>query len=84
MAQLKQRFGAQAALIDSAIAATGRPLEALRYLPLLGRKKAGPCSLTGKAPSRWDSCRWIRFDANTLKQSSNYSFNSYLRPFYMG
>ena len=38
-AQLKQRFGAEAALIDSAIAATGRPLEALRYLPLLGRKK---------------------------------------------
>ena len=40
VAELKQRFGTQAALIDSAIAATGRPPEALRYLPLLARKQS--------------------------------------------
>lgn len=39
VAELRQRFGAQAALIDSAIAATGRPAEGLRYLPLLARKQ---------------------------------------------
>lgn len=38
-AELKQRFGAQASLIDSAITATGRPADALRYLPLLARKQ---------------------------------------------
>ena len=49
MAQLKQRFGAQAALIASAIAATGRPLEALRYLPLLGRKKGWTVLIDGQS-----------------------------------
>ena len=39
VAELKERFGAQAALIDSAIAQAGRPAEALRYLPLLARKQ---------------------------------------------
>ena len=39
VAELKQRFGAQAALIDSAIAAAARPAEGLRYLPLLARKQ---------------------------------------------
>ena len=48
-AQLKQRFGAEAALIDSAIAATGRPLEALRYLPLLGRKKGWTVLIDGQS-----------------------------------
>lgn len=48
VAQLKQRFSAQAALIDSAIAATGRPLEALRYLPLLGRKQAWTVLIDGQ------------------------------------
>ena len=38
IADLKQRFGAQAALIDRAIAATNHPENSLRYLPLLGRK----------------------------------------------
>lgn len=38
-AELRQRFGAQTALIDSAIAATDRPAEGLRYLPLLARKQ---------------------------------------------
>ena len=37
--ELRQRFGAQAALIDNAIATTARPAEGLRYLPLLARKK---------------------------------------------
>ena len=40
VSQLKERFGTQAALIDSAVATTGRSAEALRYLPLLGRKSA--------------------------------------------
>ncbi len=39
VAELRQRFGTQAALIDSAIAATARPAEGLRYLPLLARKQ---------------------------------------------
>lgn len=37
--ELKKRFGAQAALIDRSIAVTDRPVEGLRYLPLLARKK---------------------------------------------
>ena len=39
VAELRQRFGTQAALIDRAIAATARPAEGLRYLPLLARKQ---------------------------------------------
>ena len=38
MAELQQRFGDQGALIDEAIASTGRPAEALRTLPLVTRK----------------------------------------------
>ena len=38
IAELQQRLKAQSALIDSAIAATGRPAEALRTLPLVTRK----------------------------------------------
>lgn len=38
--ELRTRFNSQAALIDSAVAKTGRPLEHLRYLPLAGRDKA--------------------------------------------
>ena len=38
--QLKQRFPAQADAIDRAVASTGRPLQALRTLPLLSRKTA--------------------------------------------
>ena len=38
--QLKQRFPAQADAIDRAAASTGRPLQALRTLPLLARKTA--------------------------------------------
>ena len=38
IAELQQRFSAQSALIDSAIASTGRPAEALRSLPLVTRK----------------------------------------------
>lgn len=38
IAELQQRFSAQSALIDSAIASTGRPAEALRTLPLVTRK----------------------------------------------
>lgn len=38
IAELQQRFSAQSALIDSAIASTGRPAEALRSLPLITRK----------------------------------------------
>ena len=43
VAELPQRFSAQSALIDSAIArhwppSTGRPAEALRTLPLVSRK----------------------------------------------
>jgi hypothetical protein len=39
VADLKQRFGAQIASINNAIAATGRPADSLRYLPLLARKE---------------------------------------------
>ena len=35
--ELKERFPAQAALIDSAVAATGRQANALRYVPLVAR-----------------------------------------------
>ena len=35
--QLKERFPEQATLIDSAVAATGRQANALRYMPLLAR-----------------------------------------------
>lgn len=38
--QLTQRFPAQADAIDRAVASTGRPLQALRTLPLLSRKTA--------------------------------------------
>ena len=38
--QLKQRFPAQADAIARAVASTGRPLQALRTLPLLARKTA--------------------------------------------
>lgn len=38
IAELQRRFSAQSALIDSAIASTGRPAEALRTLPLITRK----------------------------------------------
>ena len=52
IAELQQRFSAQSALIDNAIASTGRPAEALRSLPLITRKP--PCP--------WALCRWIRFE----------------------
>ena len=38
--QLAQRFPAQADAIARAVASTGRPLQALRTLPLLSRKTA--------------------------------------------
>ena len=40
VAELRARFSNQAAQIDLAIAATGRPVTDLRYLPLLSRKTA--------------------------------------------
>ena len=40
VAELRARFSNQAAQIDWAIAATGRPVTDLRYLPLLSRKTA--------------------------------------------
>lgn len=40
VAELRARFSHQAAQIDWAIAATGRPVTDLRYLPLLSRKTA--------------------------------------------
>jgi hypothetical protein len=39
VSELKKRFPAQATLIDQGIAASGRPAEKLRYLPLVGRKE---------------------------------------------
>ena len=39
-AQLRQRFPDQASTIDHAVAQSGVPIERLRYLPLLARKKA--------------------------------------------
>ena len=38
--ELKKRFGSQTALIDDAIAATGRSAQDMRYLPLVTRKDA--------------------------------------------
>lgn len=38
--ELRTRFAAQAAQIDSAVASTGQPIGALRYLPLVGRRQA--------------------------------------------
>lgn len=38
VSQLKARFAARAAEIDQAIAPTGRPSEALAYVPMIGRK----------------------------------------------
>ncbi len=38
VAVLRQRFAARAADIDAAVAATGRPPDALRWLPVAGRK----------------------------------------------
>ena len=40
VAELRARFSNQAAQIDRAIAATGKPVTDLRYLPLLSRKTA--------------------------------------------
>lgn len=40
VAELRARFSNQAAQIDRAIAATGKPVADLRYLPLLSRKTA--------------------------------------------
>ena len=39
VADLKQRFGTQIASINKAIAATGRPADNLRYLPLMARQE---------------------------------------------
>ena len=39
-AQLKERFAGDADAIDRAVVRTGRPLHALRYLPLLARRTA--------------------------------------------
>lgn len=39
-AQLQQRFPGHADVIDQAVARTGRPVDALRYLPLLSHKTA--------------------------------------------
>lgn len=47
--QLKQRFDSQSALIDHAIATTGRPADALRYLPLLGRKAGWTVLIDGQS-----------------------------------
>ena len=47
--QLQERFGAQTALIDPAILATGLPADGLRYLPLLGRKVSWTVLIDGKS-----------------------------------
>jgi len=39
VSELKARFGARARLIDQGIRASGRPVEKLRYLPLVARKE---------------------------------------------
>jgi hypothetical protein len=39
LADLRQRFPGDAALIDRHVAAAGRPAERLIYLPLVGRKE---------------------------------------------
>lgn len=38
VSELKERFAAQSALIEKSLAATGRPADALRYLPLVASK----------------------------------------------
>lgn len=38
--ELRMRFAAQAALIDAAIDKAGKPVDQLRYLPMVGRDKA--------------------------------------------
>jgi hypothetical protein len=38
MAELKSRFKDQTAMIDAAVASTGRPAEGLRWVPMVGRK----------------------------------------------
>ena len=48
MAELKQRFAAQGALIDSAIVASARPADGLRYLPLLARKAGWTVLIDGQ------------------------------------
>ncbi len=35
---MKTRFATQAAAIDATVASTGRPADALRYVPITGRK----------------------------------------------
>lgn len=49
VAQLKAQFAAQAPLIDSAIATTGRPAYALRYLPLLARRTSWTVLIDGQS-----------------------------------
>lgn len=49
VAQLRERFPTQAALVDSAIASTGRQTEALRYLPLLSRKTSWTVLIDGQS-----------------------------------
>lgn len=49
LAQLRERFPTQAALVDSAIASTGRQTEALRYLPLLARKTSWTVLIDGQS-----------------------------------
>ncbi len=49
VAQLKERFGAQMALIDSTIASTGHSVDTLRYLPLVGRKVGWTVLIDGES-----------------------------------
>ena len=49
VAQLRERFPNQAALIDSAIATTGRQTDALRYLPLLAGKTSWTVLIDGES-----------------------------------
>ena len=49
IAQLNERFGTQVELINSAIATTGRPVELLRYLPLVGRKQGWTVLIDGES-----------------------------------
>lgn len=61
--ELQQRFSAQSALIDSAIATTGRPAEALRFLPLVTRKGEWTVLIDAQTPPcPWALCRWTRFE----------------------
>jgi hypothetical protein len=48
VSQLRSRFSAQAAELDRAIAATGRPEAALVFLPLVGRKSFWTVLLDGQ------------------------------------